>query len=167
MAYLWRGLSVAYLSQAQPIISMSVRSGTGKVYMIRNGTVLYYDLDGTASDVTSLPLKLSVLTNAAGGATPTSVFAHAAGGLVVSTDSSVFYYASTTADAERVASGVGIVEVAAAGNRVWWRTRSGSIGQALHAMGCVAGYIASGGGCMQVLCGYTTLSIRIRIVCIE
>ena len=129
--------------------------------MIRNDTVLYYDLDGTtASDVTSLPLKLS-------GATPTSVFAHAAGGLVVSTDSGVFYYASTTADAERVASGVGIVEVAAAGNRVWWRTRSGSIGQALHAMGCVAGYIASGGGCMQVLCGYTTLSIRIRIVCIE
>ena len=117
--------------------------------MIRNGTVLYYDLDGTASDVTSLPL-----TNAAGGATVTSVFAHAAGGLVVSTDSGVFYYASTTADAERVASGVGIVEVAAAGNRVWWRTRSGSIGQAMHAMGCVAGYIASGGGCMQVLYGY-------------
>ena len=133
---------------------MSVRSGTGKVYMIRNGTVLYYDLDGTASDVTSLPL-----TNAAGGATPTSVFAHAAGGLVVSTDSGVFYYASTTADAERVASGVGIVEVAAAGNRVWWRTRSGSIGQAMHAMGCVAGYIASGGGCMQVLYGYTMVAL--------
>ena len=116
--------------------------------MIRNGTVVYYDLDGTAPDVTPLPL----FANAAGGATPTSVFAHAAGGLVVSTDSSVFYYPSHTADAEIVASGVGIVEVAAAGNRVWWRTRSGTMGQAMHAMGCVAGYIASGslGGCMQV-----------------
>ena len=92
-----------------------------------------------------------------------SVFAHAAGGLVLATPSTI-YYTPDASTAPAAVTDASAVEVAAAGNRVWWLTRQGAVDSATWHMGCAAGFKANhDGACMQVGHGwYSTNGLDIQ-----
>ena len=108
-------------------------------------------------------LQKQVVTPLLSGGGWRSVFAHAAGGLVLATPSTVYY----TPDASTLPTAVtnaSAVEIAAAGNRVWWLTRQGAVGSTTWGMGCAAGFKANhDGACMQVGHGwYSTNGLDIQ-----
>ena len=74
--------------QSVPIVAMTVRSGTGWLYMVWGGLVWRYNLDGSASDVTLLSFSPTL------DGSWSSVFAHAAGGLALSARSQLYFAAS-------------------------------------------------------------------------
>ena len=92
-----------------------------------------------------------------------SVFAHAAGGLVLATPSTI-YYTPDASTAPAAVTDASAVEVAAAGNRVWWLTRQGAVDSATWRTGCAAGFKANhDGACMQVGHGwYSTNGVDLQ-----